>query len=445
MKVRRLPVDPGPAAWNTILPPADRYSQQQGTLRCKVAVVGGGFAGLSAAQRLIDLGEESVVVLEAKEFAEGPAGRNSGFMIDLPHELNSDGYTGQAGAQKREIELNRIGIDYAAELARRAQMPAQVFEQAGRVTGASTRAGEQHLVEYRAQLDQLDEASRWVDAADMQAMTGTDFYHRGLYTPSAAIIQPAAYVRALTRLLATRAQLFENSPVTEFEQRAGGWVLNTPTGQVQADRVVLAVNGHLQSFGFLPSRLLHVFTYASMTEPLSSDQLARLGGAADWGMLPADPMGTTVRKFSDYQGAGDRIVIRNHATLNQSIETSPADMKRAAKLQQMSFDARFPMLQDVKFEHRWGGRLCLSLNSTHAFGEIAPGLFSACCQNGLGTAKGMLAGKLIADMMKLGPEADGVSDFLALPEPSRLPPQPFLSIGARLTMRYKEHKAGREL
>ena len=30
MKVRRLPVDPGPAAWNTILPPADRYPQQQG-------------------------------------------------------------------------------------------------------------------------------------------------------------------------------------------------------------------------------------------------------------------------------------------------------------------------------------------------------------------------------------------------------------------------------
>ena len=74
MKVRRLPVDPGPAAWNAILPPADRYPQQQGTLRCKVAVVGGGFAGLSAAQRLIDLGEESVVVLEAKEFAEGLLG-----------------------------------------------------------------------------------------------------------------------------------------------------------------------------------------------------------------------------------------------------------------------------------------------------------------------------------------------------------------------------------
>ena len=62
-------------------------------------------------------------------------------MIDLPHELNSDGYTGQAGAQKREIELNRIGIDYAADIASRCQLPAQVFEQAGRVTGASTRAG----------------------------------------------------------------------------------------------------------------------------------------------------------------------------------------------------------------------------------------------------------------------------------------------------------------
>ena len=90
-----------------------------------------------------------------------------------------------------------------------------------------------------------------------------------------------------------------------------------------------------------------------------------------------------------------------------------------------------------------GGRLCLSLNSTHASGEIAPGLFSACCQNGLGTAKGMLW-VLIADMMKLGSDADGVSDFLALPQPSRSP-QPFLSIGARLTMRYKEYSGPRTL
>ena len=57
-----------------------------------------------------------------------------------------------------------------------------------------------------------------------------------------------------------------------------------------------------------------------------------------------------------------------------------------------AFRRRFPMLGDVGMTHSWGGRLCLSRNSVPAFGEVEPGLFSACCQNGLGTAKGTLAG-----------------------------------------------------
>ena len=68
------------------------------------------------------------------------------------------------------------------------------IEQAGR-DRSEHPCREQHLVEYRAQLDQLGESSRWMDAAEMQAITGTNFYHQGLYTPGAALIQPAAYVR----------------------------------------------------------------------------------------------------------------------------------------------------------------------------------------------------------------------------------------------------------
>jgi ribulose 1,5-bisphosphate synthetase/thiazole synthase len=89
--VKRLPVDPGPAAWNRILTPASEYPQVNGDINADWVVVGGGFAGIAAARRLSQLvGNESIVLLEAKRLAEGPAGRNSGFMIDLPHDLSSD-------------------------------------------------------------------------------------------------------------------------------------------------------------------------------------------------------------------------------------------------------------------------------------------------------------------------------------------------------------------
>jgi hypothetical protein len=51
----------------------------------------------------------------------------------------------------------------------------------------------------------------------------------------------------------------------------------------------------LYRLGYFNRRLMHVFTYASMTRRLSSGEVRALGGEPVWGCTPADPMGTTVR------------------------------------------------------------------------------------------------------------------------------------------------------
>lgn len=102
------------------------------------------------------------------------------------------------------------------------------------------------------------------------------------------------------------------------------------------------------------------------------------------------------------------------------------------------------MLAGVEMDYRWGGLLCLSWNSVPAFGEIEPGLFSACCQNGLGTAMGTLSGKLVAELIA-GIPSQSLLNMQSHPDPRKLPPEPFLSLGANATMRWGEAKAGREL
>jgi glycine/D-amino acid oxidase-like deaminating enzyme len=144
-------------------------------------------------------------------------------------------------------------------------------------------------------------------------------------------------------------------------------------------------------------------------------------------------------------GSGDRIVVRNHATLNQSIEVKDRNMSKAEKIQDRSFANRFPMLEGMEMEYRWGGRLCLSLNSMAAFGEVEDRVWSACCHNGLGTVKGTLAGMMAAEQAILG-QSDMLTDFLMNQQaPSKLPPEPFLSLGANATMAWKEWRAGKEL
>ena len=87
MKVTRQPKNPGPAAWAKILPEAARHPTLEDDRHVDFLIIGAGFTGLTAARRISELEPTATVaVLEAFRLAEGPAGRNSGFMIDLPHD-----------------------------------------------------------------------------------------------------------------------------------------------------------------------------------------------------------------------------------------------------------------------------------------------------------------------------------------------------------------------
>ena len=88
-----VPQHRGPAAWNVILGPQPNAEVADQNQSADFVIIGAGFAGLAAARRLTQLAPDSrIIVVDAGRIAEGAAGRNSGFMIDLPHELTSADY-----------------------------------------------------------------------------------------------------------------------------------------------------------------------------------------------------------------------------------------------------------------------------------------------------------------------------------------------------------------
>ncbi|MEO0711382.1 MAG: FAD-dependent oxidoreductase, partial [Pseudomonadota bacterium] len=111
MQVTRLPCDPGPAGWNRLLPGAAPPVPLEGRITADWLVIGAGFAGIAAAHRLSKKAPgDRIVVLDAVRVGDGPAGRNSGFMIDLPHDLTSDDYGGALDADLAQTRDNRRGI-----------------------------------------------------------------------------------------------------------------------------------------------------------------------------------------------------------------------------------------------------------------------------------------------------------------------------------------------
>lgn len=440
---QRLPRHRGPAAWSAILPGQPAPVPLERDMTVDFAVVGGGFAGLAAARRLRQLAPgASVAVLEAGRLAEGASGRNSGFMIDLPHDLQSDDYAGH-GDDRSMIALNRQAIAFAAGAVEDYGIDRNFFDPAGKVNGAASAKADALNRSYAAHLAGIGEASTYLDAAAMAGLTGSRHYVSGLYTPGTVMLQPAGFIRGFGEGL-RRAGLgiWENSPVTAMVPQGRSWVLTTPGGRISAGKVILANNGQIESFGFARGRLMHVFLYASMTADLGAGALGALGGQPRWGITPSDPMGTTMRRIDGPLG-GNRIITRSCATFLPGMAPTAAGLARAARVHRAKFDSRFPQLKGTAMEFVWAGHLCLTQNGVSVMRELESGLYAAAVCNGLGSTRSTLSGIAAAELA-CGGESAATRHFAAEPEPARLPPRPLSTLGANIYLRWKEWRAAAE-
>ena len=441
LQAKKWPEDLAGCGWYETLPQVQPGPVLDGEDECEWLVIGAGFAGLSAARRILQSDPSAdICILEAQSLAWGACGRNSGFMIDLPHELQSEDYAAGREKSRREIAQNRRAIEFASETAEQFDLQA-FFDRCGKYHGAADTGGVRSLESFASDLEGIGEDFTRLDAAGMQAVTGTEFFVGGIHTPGCAVLQPAGYIQGLGLGLRDRykkCRLYENSPAIRIEPGAPHRV-HTPSGVIKARNIILTINGHLASFGLYPRRLLQIFTFASMTRALTEEEQQRLGGLANWALIPAHTMGSTIRRTAD-----NRIMVRNTFTYNPDMETSKAQVERLGRRHDRSFLKRFPMLENVDMEYRWGGHLCLSRNSTPVFGELEPRLYAACCHNGLGTCKGTLTGMLIADLA-MGNRHSMVEELLDEEEPSRLPPEPFTTLGARAYLEWIHWRAGNDL
>lgn len=436
----KLPTNNGSCGWVEMLPRRTPKPALEGAVTADIAIIGAGFAGLSAARQLSLLDPTlRVVVLEAELVGEGASGRNSGFIIDLPHEVSADDLGGGSIERaRRDIKLYRTAIDLGRVLAEENGWGKDVFDPCGRFSVARGPQGDEHILGYGKQLDALGEPYSLLDTKAIGEITGSPAYTSGMFMPGTVMIQPADYIRRVADQFRDPVRVYESTPALSFDNKGGSWVIKTPKGVVTAGKIILANNGHAQSFGFFKSKMLHVFTYASLTERFDP---RRLPGQRTWAATPALPMGTTVRRISD--GDSDRILVRWRYTYNPSLTIGEAQVGSAGRVHDDKFITRFPTLKGLRMEYRWGGPMAITLNGVPAFGEIAQNVFAACGCNGLGASKSSAAGIAAAEKA-LGMNSELVRIFTGYDKPKRLPPQPFLTIGAKANMKIKEWRAGDE-
>ncbi len=419
-RVRTVPAGDHHCGWIETLPPPSPPRRLTTSERADCAVIGGGFTGLACARRLAELRPGwRIVVIDAHRAGEGAAGRSSGFVVDRAHFVARM----EPATSRRYRDLCRFGIDRLREAVQRHGIGCD-WDETGWLHAAAGEEGAAALPNLRAWLESLGEPYEWLDREGLARITGTAHYRAGIRLPGSVLVQAAALARGLAAALPANVELFEESPVRTID-RGGRFHLATDDGAVEADRLFLAANGCTPALGFLRRRVFPLLTFGSLTRPLDRAEQEALGGEREWGLLAEDAMGSTVRRTRD-----QRILIRNGAHYTPRLAVDDARRLEARALHRVAFQARFPALRHVDFEYTWGGILGASPNRGHSFGELDEGLFAAAGYTGAGIAMGTTAGLLLADLA-LGEGSERLEAMLGLPDPARLPPQPFLGIGAR--------------
>lgn len=437
MKIQELPADDKACGWFHLSKNRPARPAHSGQTRACWAVVGAGFTGLAAARQLaLNFPDDDVVLVEAQQVGYGASGRNSGFAIDLPHDLGAPDYIGNPATARMNLKLNIAAQEIIKRLVSQYGIDCQLSP-IGKYQAAIEDKGLRVLEAYKSGLDKLGQAYEIIDGKDLPSHIGTSFYRKALFTPGTILLQPAALVKGLADSLPSNVALFEDTAICEIEY-GSPIVLKHARGSITVDKLVLANNAFASSFGFLKGRLLPVFTYASMTRQLTEEEQARLGGKPAWGIIPADPFGSTLRRTPD-----QRLLVRNSFSFNPSGKSNSSYLQRVASAHRKSFERRFSMLPDVKFEYTWGGAMCMSRNHSSYFGELTKNVYGALCCNGLGVTRGTITGTLLADW--LAGERNELIDFLVSSTgPNLNPPQPLLSLGVNANLRWGQLRAGLE-
>jgi len=386
-------------------------------LEADCVIVGAGYTGLACAHRLAQLAPDwRILLVDAMRVGEGASGRNSGFVMDTGHWHASWPLERNRGV----IELSRLGLALLREQVQTHEIACDWYE-GNRYHVAVNRRGRRALGRFRDGMKALGVAFQEVSPEELAERVGTSHYTEAMRLDSGAFVEPAALVRGIAQNLPPSVTLMEQQPVSEIEP-GPPHRLSTPNAKIRAHRLVLATNGFMGAWGVERARVLPFATFASITEPLDAPP----GADPQWGLVPEERMGCTVRRTAD-----DRILIRNGVVLRSVPDLTDGSVERAAAEHRKSFEMRFPELRDVPFSHSWGGVIGATNNDGTVFGSMGDQAWVCGAHNGVGMAMGTALGDLLAHEIA-GVSHERLEQAHQLPRPSWMPPQPLLGLGVRI-------------
>jgi glycine/D-amino acid oxidase-like deaminating enzyme len=360
-----------------------------------IAIVGGGFTGLSAALHLAEAGVD-VVVLEANEPGWGASGRNGGQVNPgLKHDPDTICADFGPGLGARMVALSGNAPSFVFNLIQRHQIACSAL-QSGTLRAAITARAAKQVKASAEQWIGRDEPVSVIGRDEIAGITGTGRYHAAMLDRRGGQLNPLSLARGLaTAAMRQGAAVHGGTKVRQMRKTAAGWRLETTSGTVTAEKVILATNGYTDGlWPGLRRSLVPLFSAIAATEPLPE--------AVVQAIMPS--------RSSLYE-IGSITVYYRFDTENRLLMGGRSVQRDVMAVETLRYLTRYavrlwPVLRDVPWSHGWSGRIAYTPDHYPHIHEPDDGVLVCLGYNGRGVAMSSAMGPQLARRAMGGKAAD---------------------------------------
>ncbi|MCV6575058.1 MAG: FAD-binding oxidoreductase [Cohaesibacter sp.] len=372
--------------WTATAKSFDPFPQLDGDHDCEIAIVGGGFAGLSAALHLAERGHD-VYVLEAETPGWGASGRNGGQLVPGLKE-DPDEIRRQFGSEmgERMVRMSGGAADFVFDLIKRNQIDCNA-SQLGWIQPIHSEAARMTVSKRCRQWQKSGAPLEMLDRDETAHLLGTDTYLGGMIDRRGGSLHPLNYALGLAQAAKIAgALIFANSRVQNIQEDKDGIDITTSKGRLRALKVLICTNGYSDpASGAIGRTIVPIRSIQVATEPLPDHVLNSI--------FPQGHAASDTRRLLLYfrKGPNNSFVMGGRGDYSQRGTQHQYDVLKKESLK------LYPQLSGVKWTYHWGGYVAMTSNHYPQLLRSSDRIWAALGFNGRGVAMASSLGKVAAD------------------------------------------------
>jgi len=406
-------------------------------LKVDVAIIGGGYTGLSSAYHLAKLNPDlKIAVFEAKTLGSGASGRHGGMVLSSLLDEYTDDET-----LKWTYDLSVNNMKFIDSLSKALNINCDLV-----LNGyCETIFREEDVSEYKEYVEDANKAGIPLEFWDKQKTKeklGTELYFGAMYDPNGGSVHAVKLIKLLKVAAENQGvTIYENSPVVSFEE--GKTIklkieANNVEYKVEADDIVVATNAYTSKLGIFKNKIMPVHTQTAVTEPLTQTQL----DAVNWkSRLPF--YDSRIMLFHLVLTSDNRVVVGGGNVdyyFNNDIEYK-GNLARVSDMMLDELIIMYPELKGIKFEYVWNGILGTTYDEVATVGVMGDNknIYYGLAYNGHGVNQSTLFGDVIAHLYSGKYQGWEDTEYYGY-KLSKIPPEPFKFIGSNMFFKFWKWK-----